>query len=115
LLDQEGHIMHIDFGFLLTNAPGKGINFEKAPFKLTDEFVNAMNGLESSHFKKFREKLISGFSAIQNKAEHLICLVEMMITSQSELACFVGGRERVISELRGRLFPYHRKKMTKAE
>jgi len=25
MLDIEGHIMHIDFGFLLSNAPGKGI------------------------------------------------------------------------------------------
>lgn len=115
LIDQEGHIMHIDFGFLLTNAPGKGLNFEQAPFKLTDEFVGVMNGLESSYFKKFREKLIAGFSAIQSRAEHLICLVEMMIVSQQDLACFKAGRERVISELRDRLFPYHGKKMSKAE
>lgn len=115
LIDKEGHIMHIDFGFLLTNAPGKGLNFEQAPFKLTDEFVSVMNGLESSHFKKFRQKLIAGFSAIQSKAEHLICLVEMMTVSQSELDCFIGGRERVISELRDRLFPYHGKKLSKAE
>jgi phosphatidylinositol kinase/protein kinase (PI-3 family) len=115
LLDSEGHVIHIDFGFLLTNAPGKGLNFEKAPFKLTDEFVEVMDGLESRHFKKFREKLISGFSAIHSKAEHLICLVEMMITSQKDLDCFKGGRERVICELRNRLFPYHSKKMTKTE
>lgn len=37
LVDIEGHIMHIDFGFLLSNAPGKGIKFETAPFKLTLE------------------------------------------------------------------------------
>ena len=72
LLDPEGHIMHIDYGFILTSAPGRGIQFEKAPFKLTDEFVGVLNGLESSYFSKFREKLISGFSAIQSKAEHLI-------------------------------------------
>jgi len=36
LVDIEGHIMHIDFGFLLSNAPGKGIHLEKgAHFKLT--------------------------------------------------------------------------------
>lgn len=115
LLDKEGHIIHIDFGFLLTNAPGKGLNFETAPFKLTDEFVGVMNGLESSHFKRFRRKLIDGFKAVQSKAEHLICLVEMMTLSQSELQCFKGGRQRVISELRGRLFPYGNKLMTKTE
>lgn len=35
LLDIEGHVLHIDFGFLLSNAPGKGLKFESAPFKLT--------------------------------------------------------------------------------
>ena len=35
MIDKDGHIIHIDFGFLLSNAPGKGIKFEKAPFKFT--------------------------------------------------------------------------------
>jgi phosphatidylinositol kinase/protein kinase (PI-3 family) len=38
LLDADGHLIHIDFGFLLTNAPG-GVQFEAAPFKLTTEFA----------------------------------------------------------------------------
>ena len=37
MIDIEGHIMHIDFGFYLSNAPGKGVKFESAPFKLTEE------------------------------------------------------------------------------
>ena len=116
MIDEEGHIIHIDFGFMLTNTPGKGINFENVPFKLTDEYVNVMDGAESTHFETFRRKLIDGFKAIQSKAEHLICLVEMMIASQQELAWFIKGRERVISELRNRLFPYNgNKKMKRAE
>lgn len=35
LIDNAGHIIHIDFGFILSIAPG-GINFEKAHFKLTN-------------------------------------------------------------------------------
>jgi phosphatidylinositol 4-kinase len=34
LIDEEGRLIHIDFGFLLNNSPGN-MNFEKAPFKLT--------------------------------------------------------------------------------
>ncbi|KAD4586472.1 hypothetical protein E3N88_24073 [Mikania micrantha] len=40
LLDEDGHIIHIDFGFMLSNSPG-GVNFESAPFKLTRELLEA--------------------------------------------------------------------------
>ena len=39
LVDKEGHLIHIDFGFMLTDAPGKGLHFETAPFKLSTDFV----------------------------------------------------------------------------
>ena len=38
LLDDDGHIVHIDFSFMLSYSPG-GINFESAPFKLTRELL----------------------------------------------------------------------------
>jgi phosphatidylinositol kinase/protein kinase (PI-3 family) len=34
LLDAEGHLVHIDYGFMFQSSPG-GISFEGAPFKLT--------------------------------------------------------------------------------
>ena len=37
LLQRDGHIVHIDFGFFLSIAPG-GITFESAPFKMTRDF-----------------------------------------------------------------------------
>lgn len=40
LLDDDGHVIHIDFGFMLSNSPG-GVNFENAPFKLTREMLEA--------------------------------------------------------------------------
>jgi phosphatidylinositol 4-kinase len=44
MIDIEGHIFHIDFGFLLSNAPGKGLKFESAPFKLNTELVEVLGG-----------------------------------------------------------------------
>jgi hypothetical protein len=38
LLDRDGHVVHIDFGFMLSNSPGN-IGFEAAPFKLPLEYV----------------------------------------------------------------------------
>jgi phosphatidylinositol 4-kinase len=43
MLDSKGHLIHIDFGFMLQNSPG-GINFETAPFKLTQEYIELMDG-----------------------------------------------------------------------
>ena len=39
LVDSEGHIIHIDFGFVLANSPGNNLGFESSPFKLTKEFA----------------------------------------------------------------------------
>ncbi|KAH9622800.1 hypothetical protein KSS87_022492 [Heliosperma pusillum] len=56
LLDEEGHIIHIDFGFMLSNSPG-GVNFESAPFKLTRELLEVMDsdaeGVPSSLYSRF--------------------------------------------------------------
>lgn len=45
LVDADGHIMHIDFGFFMANSP-RNLGFESAPFKLTHEFVEVMGGME---------------------------------------------------------------------
>ena len=44
LIDNKGHLIHIDFGFLLSNAPGKGLKFETAPFKLIRDMVDCLGG-----------------------------------------------------------------------
>ncbi len=36
MIKKDGSIFHIDYGFFLSNAPGKGVELEKnLPFKLT--------------------------------------------------------------------------------
>jgi len=34
LLDSKGRMIHVDFGFMLSNSPGN-MNFESSAFKLT--------------------------------------------------------------------------------
>ncbi|KAL4891378.1 hypothetical protein BDV59DRAFT_68911 [Aspergillus ambiguus] len=45
MVDDAGHIIHIDFGFCFDIAPG-GVRFERAPFKLTSEMVAVMSGTQ---------------------------------------------------------------------
>ncbi|RYH05389.1 hypothetical protein EON65_44810, partial [archaeon] len=54
LLTTHGHLVHIDYGFVLGASPGGNMEFEQAPFKLTTEYVEIMGGIESRGFKKFR-------------------------------------------------------------
>ena len=65
MIDNEGHIIHIDFGFMLWNAPGKGLKFEKAPFKFTTEYLEVLGGVHSKVFKQYKKYMAQGFSAIQ--------------------------------------------------
>ena len=55
IVDKDGHIIHIDFGFILTSSPGGHMDFEKSPFKLTEEYVEVLDGLESEYTDHYRE------------------------------------------------------------
>lgn len=48
MIDDAGHIIHIDFGFCFDIAPG-GVRFERAPFKLTSEMIAVMSGTHHAH------------------------------------------------------------------
>ncbi|KDO35761.1 hypothetical protein SPRG_18902 [Saprolegnia parasitica CBS 223.65] len=108
LVDADGHVIHIDFGFLFTNSPGNNFNFERAPFKLTDEFVELMGGPRSSTFRYFRSLCVKAYWALHASTDKLVLLVEMMLVNdQAELRlpCFSGGKKATIDGLRDRLNP----------
>ncbi|AOW01122.1 YALI0B02376p [Yarrowia lipolytica CLIB122] len=89
LLDTDGHIMHIDFGFMLSNSPG-GVGLEAAPFKLTYEYVELMGGMTSPHFELYRQLMKDAFKNLRKQAESIILLVDMML-QDSALPCFQLG------------------------
>mmetsp|Transcript_16896 Transcript_16896/g.25457 ORF Transcript_16896/g.25457 Transcript_16896/m.25457 type:complete len:1193 (+) Transcript_16896:119-3697(+) len=89
LLDSEGHIIHIDFGFLLGIAPGGSFSVESAPFKLTDEMLEVFGGLDSHYFSMFVKSFTTGFLALRSKSTAILTAVEVM-AQDSTFPCFQG-------------------------
>lgn len=101
LIDNMGHIIHIDFGFMLSNSPGS-MGFEAAPFKLTQEYVDVLGGLTAPAFEEFKKLCKQSFQALRKEAERLIMLVDMM-GKQSKMPCFAAGAAGVTNSLRARM------------
>ena len=65
LLDDEGHIAHVEFELSFVFSPEKNSGFEKAPFKLATDFVSLMDGLDSRLFLKFRNSCMCKFLVLR--------------------------------------------------
>ena len=71
LLDRDGHLIHIDFGFILSNTPGN-IGFEAAPFKLPSEYIEVLGGTTGAPFLEFRRLFREGFEASRKHCDRII-------------------------------------------
>ncbi|RAL64251.1 hypothetical protein DID88_002143 [Monilinia fructigena] len=100
LIDNEGHIIHIDFGFMLSNSPGS-VGFEAAPFKLTQDYVDVLGGVGSPAFDDYKKLCKQAFQALRKSADHLIDLVSMM-GRESKMPCFSYGVAQATNSLRQR-------------
>ncbi|KAL8836371.1 MAG: hypothetical protein Q9170_002944 [Blastenia crenularia] len=97
MVDDAGHILHIDFGFCFDIAPG-GVRFERAPFKLTSEMVAVMGGSTTSQsYRWFEELCIKAFLVSRQHTEKLCHIVVLMLGSG--LPCF---KPETITHLRQR-------------
>ncbi|KAH0487521.1 MAG: hypothetical protein KVP17_005000 [Porospora cf. gigantea B] len=99
LYTADGHVLHIDFGFLFDSSPGGDLGFEKAPFKLTSEMGELLlaGPKPRSRVLRFKELFVQGFLAARDAAHLLVPLVRMMI--HSGLPCF---RKRSLESFRYR-------------
>ncbi|CAD8148734.1 unnamed protein product [Paramecium octaurelia] len=88
LIDDRGHVIHIDFGFLLQTSPG-GVNFESAPFKLTQEYLELMMGKESDYFGYFKSLMTKGFLALKKYVIEIENFFKIMV-EKSDLPCFAN-------------------------
>eukprot|EP01094_Clydonella_sp_ATCC50884_P020865 TRINITY_DN4437_c0_g1_i1.p1 TRINITY_DN4437_c0_g1~~TRINITY_DN4437_c0_g1_i1.p1 ORF type:complete len:313 (+),score=145.29 TRINITY_DN4437_c0_g1_i1:141-941(+) len=88
MIDDFGHIVHIDFGFIFDIAPGGNhITFEKSPFKLSTEMLDLMGGkLESAPFKAFMRYCTQAYLAVREHSDSIVTLVALMM--DTTLPCF---------------------------
>uniref|UniRef100_A0AAY5K605 Phosphatidylinositol 4-kinase beta n=1 Tax=Esox lucius TaxID=8010 RepID=A0AAY5K605_ESOLU len=89
LLDADGHIIHIDFGFILSSSP-RNLGFETSAFKLTSEFVDVMGGLDGDMFNYYKMLMLQGLIAARKHMDKVIQIVEIM-QQGSQLPCFHGS------------------------
>ncbi|CCE63527.1 hypothetical protein TPHA_0F00400 [Tetrapisispora phaffii CBS 4417] len=101
MYDDQGHCLHIDFGFIFDIVPG-GVKFEAVPFKLTKEMVNVMGGSkDTAAFKDFEELCIKAYLSARVHMDAIIQCIEPMIGSG--LPCFKGSK--TIKNLQNRFQP----------
>lgn len=91
MIDTRGHLVFIDFGFAMGMAPGHEFSFEQAPFKLTKEYVEVMDGVGSECYKEFQRLFVAGFEEARKNYQIALGLVEIMMF-KSNYPCFSGWR-----------------------
>ena len=84
LVDNRGHIIHIDFGFCLGISPGGNLGFECAAFKYTGEMVELLQAGSSEAL--FERLCVQGFLAARRAMDQIIAVVAGHC--DSPLGCF---------------------------
>ena len=87
LLDRLGHIMHIDFGYVLGDTPKMGkvpIFSERAPFKLSSDFWDVLGGWNigaGGLGVKFCKMFELAFQCASSHADEIAALTEAAVLS----------------------------------
>ncbi|CVK90740.1 probable 1-phosphatidylinositol 3-kinase [Fusarium mangiferae] len=75
LLAPDGHFFHADFGYILGRDP--------KPFaplmKLSKEMVDCMGGVNSEHYKQFKQYCFLAFTALRKNSNLILNLFSLMV------------------------------------
>ncbi len=90
LMDREGNIIHIDFGFVLGDTPKMckvPIFSEKAPFKLSDEYWEVLGGWNTQNGGlgvRFCQMFEQAFACAANHTDEIAALVEASMLTMTQ-------------------------------
>lgn len=104
LFDNQGRLVHIDFGFILETSPGGNLRFENAQFKLSHEMTQLLDpsgAMKSETWNRFVRLCVKGYLAARQHMDGIINTVLLMV--DSGLPCFSRGDP--IGNLRKRFHP----------
>ncbi|KAI8326377.1 phosphatidylinositol 3-kinase [Martensiomyces pterosporus] len=77
LLTPDGHLFHVDFGYILGRDPKPF----PPPMKLCKEMVEAMGGMESLMYQRFKSHCFVAFSILRKSANLILNLFSLMVHS----------------------------------
>ncbi|KAI9483929.1 MAG: kinase-like domain-containing protein [Benjaminiella poitrasii] len=75
LLSPDGHLFHVDFGFILGRDPKPF----PPPMKLCKEMIEAMGGANSPHYLSFQQYCYTAFTTLRRNANLILNLFSLMV------------------------------------
>ncbi|KAJ1888210.1 Phosphatidylinositol (PI) 3-kinase [Kickxella alabastrina] len=77
LLTPQGHMFHVDYGYILGRDPKPF----PPPMKLCKEMVEAMGGMESLMYQRFKSHCFVAFSILRKSSNLILNLFSLMVHS----------------------------------
>ena len=103
MIDNMGHLFHIDFGFIFGKNPG-GKTLYQPPIRICKEMVEAMGGNQHPHYETFKKKCVESFLYLRNYQRLILNLFHLMIHAGIKDLPF-GEHERLLSSMHDKFMP----------
>ncbi len=81
MIQPEGNLFHIDFGYILGADPKP---FAPPPFRFSKEMMEAMGGVDSPDYKRFRMYCCQAYTILRKSAQLILNLLNLMVDAGIE-------------------------------
>ena len=77
MIDNRGHLFHIDFGYIL----GKDPKPYPPAIKISQEMVDVMGGKDGPKYEEFKQKCVNAYWVLRENARVIVNMFYLMIDS----------------------------------